>query len=76
MSGQAPVAHSCNPSYYGGRDLEDHGSKPVLANSLRDPISKIPITHTLKRAGGVTQTPVLKKRKRMSRNTKNLGNSK
>jgi hypothetical protein len=36
----APVAHACNPSYSGGRDQEDHGSKPARANSSRDPISK------------------------------------
>jgi hypothetical protein len=36
--------HACNPSYSGGRDQEDHGSKPALPNSLRDPISKKPIT--------------------------------
>jgi hypothetical protein len=46
------VAHTCNPSYSGGRDQEDYSSKPAWANSLRDPISKIPIT---KRAGGVAQ---------------------
>jgi ribosomal protein L31 len=23
------VAHACHPSYSGGRDQEDHGSKPV-----------------------------------------------
>jgi hypothetical protein len=38
---QAPVAHGCNPSYSGGRDQKDHGSKPAWANSSRDPISKI-----------------------------------
>jgi hypothetical protein len=38
------VAHACNPSYLSGRDQEDHGSKPALANSSRDPISKKPIT--------------------------------
>jgi hypothetical protein len=32
------MAHFCNPSYSGGRDLEDCGSKPAWANSLRDPI--------------------------------------
>jgi hypothetical protein len=32
-----PVTHACNPSYSGGRDQEDHGSKPAWANSLRDP---------------------------------------
>jgi hypothetical protein len=34
------MAHTCNPSYSGGRDQEDHGSKPVQANSLCDPILK------------------------------------
>jgi hypothetical protein len=38
------VAHTCNPSYSGGRDQEDGGSKPALANSSGDPTSKIPIT--------------------------------
>jgi hypothetical protein len=38
------VAHICNPSYSGGRDQEDHGSKPAPANSLYDPISKTPFT--------------------------------
>jgi hypothetical protein len=28
-----PVAHACNPSYSGGRDQEDHGSKPARGNS-------------------------------------------
>jgi hypothetical protein len=34
---QAQVAHTCNPSYSGGRDQEDHSSKPVQANSLQNP---------------------------------------
>jgi hypothetical protein len=38
------VAHTCNPSYSGGRDQEDHGSKPAQANNLGDPILKIPNT--------------------------------
>jgi hypothetical protein len=46
------MAHACNPSYSGGRDEDDHGLKPVQANSLQDPISKILIT---KRAGEVAQ---------------------
>jgi hypothetical protein len=37
---QAPVVYVCNPIYSGGRDQEDHGSKPAQANSSRDPISK------------------------------------
>jgi hypothetical protein len=54
----APVAHTCNPSYSGGRDQEDRGSKPAPANGFLDPISKIPNT---KRAGGVVQVgPVFK----------------
>jgi hypothetical protein len=30
---QAPVAHTCNPNYSGGRDQEDNGSKPARTNS-------------------------------------------
>jgi hypothetical protein len=41
---QTPVAHTCNPSYSGGRDQEDHGSKSAWGNSLQDPISKKPFT--------------------------------
>jgi hypothetical protein len=42
----APVAHTCKPSYSGGRDQEDHGSKPAVANGLQDPVSKKLITKT------------------------------
>jgi hypothetical protein len=34
------VAHTCNPSYSGGRAQEDHSSKPAQANTLRDTISE------------------------------------
>jgi hypothetical protein len=34
------VAHTCNPSYSGGRDQEDQGSKAVWAHSSRDHILK------------------------------------
>jgi hypothetical protein len=34
MGSQTPVAHTCNPSYSGGRDQEDGGLKPAWANSL------------------------------------------
>jgi hypothetical protein len=37
-------AHACNPSYSGGRNQEDHGSKPAQANSSPDPILKKLIT--------------------------------
>jgi hypothetical protein len=39
---QAPVAHACNPSYWNGRDQENLGSRPAQADSLWDPISKMP----------------------------------
>jgi hypothetical protein len=29
-----PVAHAYNATYSGGRDQEDHGSKPAQRNSL------------------------------------------
>jgi hypothetical protein len=35
---------TCNPNYSGGRDQEDHGSKPAQANSSQDHIWKKPIT--------------------------------
>jgi hypothetical protein len=38
----APVALFYNPSYSGGRDQEDSGSKPPRANSSQDPVSKNP----------------------------------
>jgi hypothetical protein len=46
------MAHACHPSYSGGRDQEDHGSKPALAYSSQDLISKKP---SQKRFGGVAQ---------------------
>jgi hypothetical protein len=44
----APRAHAYNPSYSGGRDHEDHGSKPAWANSSHEPISKTSISKTNK----------------------------
>jgi hypothetical protein len=38
---QALVSHTCNPSYSGGRDQKDCGSKPQ-ANSSRECILKNP----------------------------------
>jgi hypothetical protein len=31
------VAHVCNPGYSGGRDQENHNSKPARANSSMRP---------------------------------------
>jgi hypothetical protein len=36
----------CNPSYSGGRNQENHCLKAARAQSLRDPISKIPNAKT------------------------------
>jgi hypothetical protein len=51
----ATVAPSCNSSYSGGRDQEDHGSKPAQANSFARPYLKENPSHK-KRAGGVAQS--------------------
>jgi hypothetical protein len=50
LAARCPVTHACNPSYSGGRDREDHSSKP--AGQFARPISKKPIT---KRADGMAQ---------------------
>jgi hypothetical protein len=34
---QAPVTHTCNPSYSRGRNQEDSGLKPAQANSSTRP---------------------------------------
>jgi hypothetical protein len=46
---QALVAHTCSPSYSGGRDQEDRNSKPAQAKVLRPYIKK----KSQKRVGGV-----------------------
>jgi hypothetical protein len=38
------VAHTCNPSYSGGRDQEDCALKPVWANSSARPYFEKPFT--------------------------------
>jgi hypothetical protein len=34
------VAHACNPSYLGGSDWEDEGSRPTLAKKFKSPPSQ------------------------------------
>jgi hypothetical protein len=46
------MTHAYNPSYSGGRNQEDQGSKPARANSSQDPISKKTLTT---KDGGVAQ---------------------
>jgi hypothetical protein len=48
----APVVHTCNSSYSGGKDQENCSVKPAQENSLREPISKQPFP---KRVDGVAQ---------------------
>jgi hypothetical protein len=52
------VAHTWNPSYSGGRDQEDCGSKSAQPNSLQDPISKKKKKKNMKRASGVVAPDV------------------
>jgi hypothetical protein len=40
MGKWVPVAHASNPSYLGGRDQEDCGSKPAQTNSFVRPYMK------------------------------------
>jgi hypothetical protein len=42
------AAHTCDPSYSGGRDQEDWGLKPARGNSPQDPVSKKKKTFTKK----------------------------
>jgi hypothetical protein len=48
---QVSVAHTCNPSWSGGRDQEDCGSRPAWANNSPDPI----LINLTKSTGGVVQ---------------------
>jgi hypothetical protein len=49
----APVAHTYNPSYSGGRDQENRSSRPTLGKQFERPyLKKHP---SQKRAGGVAQ---------------------
>jgi hypothetical protein len=70
------VAHIYNPSYSGGRDQKDHGSKLAWANSSRDPTSKNPLTKNW--AGRVAQgvgsefKPQYHKKKKKERKKENV----
>jgi hypothetical protein len=37
---QALVVHTCNPSYSGSRDQEDHGLKPTLSKYFPKTLSQ------------------------------------
>jgi hypothetical protein len=55
---QALVAHTCNPSYLGGWDQEDHSSRPSPENSSQDSISRI-TRETDWRCGSKDRAPAL-----------------
>jgi hypothetical protein len=67
---QMPVAHACNPSYSGGRDQEDRGSKPAQANSssrpyLENPFTKMGLLQWLKvKALSSSPSPAKKEKKK------------
>jgi hypothetical protein len=67
------VAHSCNPIYSGGKDLEDHGLKPAGQIVHKTLPLKNP---SQKKTGGVTQNvdpefkPQYCKKKKKKKKTK------
>jgi hypothetical protein len=72
------VAHACNPSYAGGRDQEDHSSKPAQANSstrpyLEKPFTKIGLVKWLK-VKALSSSPVPQKKNKCKEGKAGLGN--
>jgi hypothetical protein len=68
----APVAHVCNPSYSGGRDQENRGSKPAWTNRSRDPILKNPLQKGLVewlKVQALSSSSTAKKKKKRTHNT-------
>jgi hypothetical protein len=71
---QAPVAHTCNPRYSGGRDQRDRGSKPAQQIVHETLSRKNP---SQKRAAGVTEgvgpefKPQYHKKKKKKNSTEN-----
>jgi hypothetical protein len=59
-SSKALVAHACNPSYSGGSNQEDRGSKPAWANrqTVRETLPQKYLTQ--KRSGGMAQGVALR----------------
>jgi hypothetical protein len=55
--GLALVAHTCNPSYSGGRDQEDRSSKPAQENGSTRPY--VENTHHKNRTVGVAKVKAL-----------------
>jgi hypothetical protein len=76
--GWVQVAHACNASYSGGRDQEDHSSKPARGNSPWDPILKKSTTKEGLWSGSScrpwVQAPVPQKKKIILRDLAEHGN--
>jgi hypothetical protein len=68
------MAHTCNPSYLGGWDQEEYGSRSAQENSLQDLISR---TTRAKLTGGVAQVVkhLLYKHKTLSSNPNPTNNN-
>jgi hypothetical protein len=68
------VAHVCNPSYSGGRDQEDRGSKPAQSKQFLRSYFKKPFTKkgwwNGSRGRPWVQTPALQKKKRKRKEEK------
>jgi hypothetical protein len=73
------VVQAYNPSYSGGRDQEDHSSKPAQANSSRDLTLRKPITKKKKKkkrlvewlkVEALSSNPSTGKKEKEKRNTK------
>jgi hypothetical protein len=67
------VAHACTPSHSGGRDQENHVSKPAQANSstkpcLKKPFTKIGLVEWLK-VKDVSSSPSTAKKKKEKNST-------
>jgi hypothetical protein len=53
MDSWALVAHTCNPGYSGGRDQEDHSSKPAHRQIVHETLSQKTLHKN--RANGLAQ---------------------
>jgi hypothetical protein len=64
LSSLGMVAHACNPSYLGGENLEDHGSRPAWAKKLARPhqnkyVSMVAHTSNASYVGGISRRIVV-----------------
>jgi hypothetical protein len=55
----ALVVHTCNPTYLGGRDQENQGSRPEEANSSQDPHLQNNQSKMNRRCGSSGKAPAL-----------------